>query len=175
MQLITDEYRKLNTELHAQEKKFGTMGGLYARDVMSIVKEFKTEDILDYGCGKGTLADNLPFTIKQYDPAIEKHDALPEPADIVICTDVLEHIEPEYLDEVLTHIASLTKKIAYVTACTMEAKKTLPDGRNAHLIVKPTEWWGETFAKYFKVKKVIQGVNQVIAILEPKDENKDKE
>ena len=43
----------------------------------------------------------LTFEIKEYDPAIPGKDSLPEPADIVVCSDVLEHIEPNYLLNVL--------------------------------------------------------------------------
>lgn len=171
MQLISDEYRKLNSQLHAENKKYGTMGGLYVRDLINILKQLQTQDVLDYGCGKSTLADNLPFIIKQYDPAVPKHAALPVPADVVVCTDVLEHVEPELIENVLQHIASLTKKIAYITACTCEAKKKLPDGRNAHLIIEPLAWWSVLFDKYFKVNNIVQGNDQVIAILEPKKEN----
>lgn len=169
MQLITDEYRKLNAELHQSSKSYGTMGALYVKDLIGLSKKLKTKDILDYGCGKSTLADNLPFSIRQYDPAIPKHSKLPEPADIVVCTDVLEHIEPELIDNVLSHIASLTKIVAYITACTMEAKKKLPDGRNAHLIIKPLEWWEEKFAQYFDIYKILKGENHVVGILEPKE------
>jgi hypothetical protein len=169
MQLITDEYRSLNKQLHEENKKYGTMGALYIHDLLKILDKLKTVDVLDYGCGKSTLAHNLPFTIKQYDPAIEQYSDLPEPADVVVCTDVLEHIEPELLDNVLAHIASLTKRMAYVTACTCEARKTLADGRNAHLIIQLKEWWEEQFKKHFKLKKCFQGENQIIALLEPKD------
>jgi 2-polyprenyl-3-methyl-5-hydroxy-6-metoxy-1,4-benzoquinol methylase len=169
MQLISDEYRKLNKELHENNKHYGVSGVYYLDDILKIITALNTSDILDYGCGKGTLSMNLPFTIKQYDPAIKKHSKEPNPSDIVVCTDVLEHIEPEFLDNVLNHIASLTKKIAYVSACTREAKKTLPDGRNAHLIIKPFEWWEEKFKEFFNVKKTHCFEDQAIFILEPKD------
>lgn len=168
MQLITEEYCRLNNKLHSENKNYGTSGALYVKDLMGILKSLDTQDVLDYGCGKSTLADNLPFIIKQYDPAVEKHSDLPDPADIVMCTDVAEHIEPELLDNVLSHLASLTKKICYMSICTREALKKLPDGRNAHLIVKPMEWWEERLNKYFKIKEIKQAGDSSIAILEPK-------
>lgn len=98
-------------------------------------------DILDYGCGKSTLQQQLPFKIQQYDPAVPKYSTLPDPADIVVCTDVLEHIEPDNLGNVLLHIHSLAKKAAFLVIATRPAKKILEDGRNAHLIVKDMVWW----------------------------------
>ena len=55
--------------------------------------------------------------------------------------DVLEHIEPECLDAVLDHMARLTQKAILLTVTTIPAAKNLADGRNAHLIVEPPEWW----------------------------------
>jgi hypothetical protein len=151
MQLITDEYKKLNEQLHEKSKLYGTSGVYYLDQVISILKELKTQDVLDYGCGKSTLAMNLPFTIKQYDPAVPRYKQLPRPADLVVCTDVLEHIEPEMLDNVLQHIASLIIKMGFLVVSTMEARKHLPDGRNAHLIIQPRKWWLEKMNQYFEI------------------------
>jgi len=103
-------------------------------------------DILDYGCGKGKLGIG-----KRYDPGIPDFSADPDPADLLVCTDVLEHIEPEYLDDVLNHMASKMKHAGYITIGCGPAAKKLPDGRNAHLIVKPPAWWLEKLAEYFIV------------------------
>jgi 2-polyprenyl-3-methyl-5-hydroxy-6-metoxy-1,4-benzoquinol methylase len=68
-------------------------------------------------------------------------DAAPEPHDIVACTDVLEHIEPDCLDDVLKDIRRCTKKVAFLLIATRPAIKVLADGRNAHLIQQPYTWW----------------------------------
>ncbi len=81
------------------------------------------QSVLDYGCGKGTLAEAVSFEIREYDPAIAGKDENPLPADLVICTDALEHIEPEYLDAVLVHIASLTRMAAFFVVHTGRAQK----------------------------------------------------
>jgi len=63
---------------------------------------------LDYSCGKETLANALPqFTVHGYDPAIPGLDIHPEPRDLFICTNVLEHVEPEFLDMVIDDKASV--------------------------------------------------------------------
>jgi hypothetical protein len=54
---------------------------------------------------------------------------------------VLEHIEPQYLEQVLDHLVELTEVVAFITIHTGPAMKTLPDGRNAHLTQEPIEWW----------------------------------
>jgi hypothetical protein len=90
-----------------------------------------------------------PFEAKGYDPSVEEFERLPAPADIVVSTDVLEHIEPECLDDVLKHIGSLTLKGAYLNIHTGKAKAILPDGRNAHLIQQPWDWWQSKLKNVF--------------------------
>lgn len=154
MQLITDEYRKLNEEKHAASINYGTCGSFYADDVLKLCAKLNTKDILDYGCGKSTLAHNIPFPIKQYDPCVDKYKEDPAPADVVVCTDVMEHIEPECLDNVIKHLHSKVKKILYCSICTVPAMKHLPDGRNVHLITEGLPFWINKLDPYFNIYSV---------------------
>ncbi len=151
MQTISEKYRSLNAELHARSEHYGSTGANYVDYIADICKELKTTDVLDYGCGKGYLNCHLPFEIQQYDPAILKHAAEPTPAEVVACIDVLEHIEPEYLSNVLDHLAALTKQRIFATVHVGPAKKTLEDGRNAHLIQQPPEFWLIQFMERFEI------------------------
>ena len=119
---------------------------------MNLCAENDTQDVLDYGCGKATLHMQMPFGINNYDPAIPKYSAYPEPADIVICTDVMEHIEPECLDAVLDDLKRLTKIGIYLNVAMYAALKHLPDGRNTHLIQEGREWWLPRLMKRFELK-----------------------
>jgi 2-polyprenyl-3-methyl-5-hydroxy-6-metoxy-1,4-benzoquinol methylase len=151
--LITEEYKKLNAELHESNELYGTSGAKYGTFVADLMNRANTTDLLDYGCGKCTLAKGLEgCSVRGYDPAIPEYSALPEPADVVSCTDVLEHIEPELLDNVLAHIESLTNKAAFLVASTVPAMKILADGRNAHLIVQSGQWWFNKISEYFTIK-----------------------
>ena len=164
--LITEEYRKLNSELHERNVNYGRSGSENIKVVLELSSRYNSKDILDYGCGKSTLNENLPFQIKQYDPAIEKYANQPEPADIVVCTDVMEHIEPECLDAVLTNIKELTKKVAYFMIATKPALKTLADGRNAHLIVQKPEWWTDKLNEYFKIVSIQEAGDDLLFVCE---------
>lgn len=151
--LISDEYRKQNQDMHKDHGMFGNGGSVWAGPLTEVCERYKTQDVLDYGCGKGSLAKAMKFKIREYDPAVPGKDSPPEPADVVVCTDVLEHIEPEHLEEVLDHLQSLIKVCGLFTIATRKAKKKLPDGRNAHLIVAPAAWWLGHLEKRFKVVK----------------------
>ncbi|NQV43551.1 MAG: hypothetical protein HQ501_01510 [Rhodospirillales bacterium] len=141
MPLISEEYRELNKLLHQSKPDYGTSGTSNAKYVVELANAIGSNDILDYGCGKGTLNECMNVEIKEYDPCIEGKGSPPLPAEIVVCTDVLEHVEPDCLDAVLDDLQKLTKRALLLVVATRPAVKSLADGRNAHLIVEPIEYW----------------------------------
>lgn len=157
--MITDEYRALQRSLHESDPKYGISSGRRANDILCVKEQQHCETILDYGCGKGRLREKIGDCVREYDPAIPGKDADPEPADLVVCTDVLEHIEPESLDDVLKHIHSRTGKYLYFVVSLRPAQKTLADGRNAHLIVESANWWLEKIGEYFFIESITESDN----------------
>lgn len=159
--LISESYRRLNAELHRTASKYGS--GNSDRFVLArqLVVKFGTRDVLDYGCGKGRLKHAVaPFAdVREYDPAIEGKDGLPEPAELVICFDVLEHVEPECLDAVLDHLRDLTKGHAALAVHTAAALKVLADGRNAHLTQQPYSWWRDRLEARWTTEHIQEGHN----------------
>ena len=151
--LISEEYRALNAELHRNKNEYGKRGNLVAPTVMMHCAQMETNDVLDYGCGKAELHLHLPFAIQNYDPAIPKYSHSPEPAFVVVCTDVLEHVEPEHVDAVLDDLQRVTKGVLLLSICLVEAKKFLSDGRNAHLSIHPKEWWFEKLEQRFDIDR----------------------
>lgn len=147
--LITETYRALNRQLHAKEPTYGISGSRYVDLVKPLSEVMQTRDILDYGCGKRTLERDLGFAIANYDPAIKGCEGTPSPADLVVCTDVLEHVEPDLLGNVLADLARVTKREIIISVSLVPAKKSLADGRNAHLIVESSDWWVEKLNKVF--------------------------
>lgn len=143
--LISEAYRSLNSELHDGNPNYGgTIKQAFVDMTVSALSATGSKTLLDYGCGKGWLIPCLEGHIQSgwgYDPAIPEKSREPDPADLVTCFDVMEHIEPECLDQVLTHIRSLALKAALFVIDTEPALKTLSDGRNAHLIQEGADWW----------------------------------
>lgn len=145
-ELISSEYRRLNEELHADPKGFGGDGKKHAERVLEYVQKIGARSVCDYGCGEGTLKPalrRLGFEgfVAEYDPAMKGKTDLPKPAQLLVSTDVLEHIEPDRLDAVMRHQFLVAELGAFVTIATRPANKVLPDGRNAHLIQETPEWW----------------------------------
>ncbi len=144
---ISPAYRALQRELHARPNGYGGKGDKWAPAVAGLVAQFGCTSVLDYGCGQGRLSVALrplvagDVRLDEYDPAIPGKDQHPDFADLVVCTDVLEHIEPERLPAVLAHLQLLARKAVFVVIATRPSNKTMADGRNAHLIVEDGAWW----------------------------------
>ncbi len=170
MALITPEYRELQMKLHAAGR-YGTGGSVQEsiRFLNEVGAQPGKHSILDYGCGEGHLKRLLgdKFDVREYDPCIEGKDSPPQPADFVVCADVLEHVEPDCLPNVLGHIMGLSACRAIFIISTREAVKTLEDGRNAHLIVEDGDWWEDKVAQFFRVETRAHNEDSVLLIGEP--------
>lgn len=171
---ISVGYRDMNRKMHETNHAYGVGGGKHADTVMKLHKATNAQSVLDYGCGKGYLAKKLPFPIWEYDPAIPEKSVSPRRADLVVCTDVLEHVEPELLFQVLDDLARCTKKVGYFTINTAPARKTLPDGRNTHLIQKDETWWRSKLKKFFAVGSIQAVGPELHVIVGPKIKPKEK-
>jgi uncharacterized Rossmann fold enzyme len=155
-ELISAEYKELNAKLHRENYAYGVGGEKYAPTVMKLSEQLKTKNILDYGCGKSRLAKALPFGICEYDPAVPGKDDSPKPADIVTCTDVLEHIEPDKILSVLGDLRRVVRQVGFFVIHTGASMKSLPDGRNTHILQRDKEWWTRMLGKFFTVAKVLE-------------------
>lgn len=112
------------------------------------------------------------LNVHDYDPGVPQFASRkPDPVDMVVCADVLEHVEREFLDMVCDDLAYLARKILFVVISMREAGQVLPDGRNAHLIIEPEEFWRDHFnARGFKIRRTWQtaDVTQFVAMLVPR-------
>ena len=156
--LITEQYRAEQAALHAKGN-YGTASLQYGETVAALLNSTQARSLLDYGCGsKRSLlkALSLPQDVvyEGYDPAVPAYATPPIPADLVCCIDVLEHIEPSLLDNVLSNLSELCDPYGFFTVHTGPAQKVLSDGRNAHLTQQGPDWWRPRFKPYFDVLAV---------------------
>lgn len=151
--LVSPAYRTQLTMKH-RAMRWGKSGASHAPEILAFASELGATSVLDYGAGCATLAASVPtLKVFAYDPGTSAHD-LPKPADLVVSTDVLEHAEPDKIDNVLQHQYLLARKGAYFVIALSPARELLPDGRNAHLtLLAPATWLQKLEAVGWKVER----------------------
>lgn len=157
--LISDDYRAMQAKLH-ENPHYGVASVAYAPLVARMMGGYGVDELLDYGAGKLRLKEELDsrgiqFTYHPYEPSNPLYTDK-RPAQCVVCIDVLEHVEPDCLDNVLDDIKALALEYAFLTVHTGPAQKTLPDGRNAHLTQQPPKWWVPKIASRMEIIKFIE-------------------
>lgn len=158
---VSTEYLQVLKETHRKKNhRWGNSAGrVYYEHIMLFVDKYKAKEILDYGAGWGSFSNRLKeegrtdIVVYEYEPAREDACARPDPCDFVICCDVLEHVEPDLLENVLEELQQVLTTRGYINVSTVKAFATLADGRNAHLIVETPRYWYNKISEYFKIKK----------------------
>ena len=149
---ISEDYRSALIDRH-ERSKWGVSGGYIAGDaVVKFLEDHpEIETILDYGCGEGTLKEFVEskgilklWTL--YDPGMEEFRSKPLGRfDLVITTDVLEHVEPHMVKSVLRELCDLTGKFLYndiacfLTGRYFDSGPYIGQGLHINLLV-PDEW-----------------------------------
>ena len=158
----TDEYAEMQRQLH-QGGHYGLWGDheqvMVSRGVLSLYGALKRPlTLMDYGAGSGALGrsvENLfkAVSVTNYDPFHPKWAGQADPGvhDIITCCDVMEHVEPQCVENTLKYIADHCRYMAIFTIAIEEASKLLPDGRNAHVTIRSPAWWQTKIAKHFLV------------------------
>jgi hypothetical protein len=132
----------------------------YREALKSVTTVMMPRTALDYGSGKGraytlSQAYTLPDGSKSdlvtflglqsvtcYDPAYPPFMEKPSGKfDCVISTDVLEHCPEEDIDWILAELFSYARDFVFLSIAGYPASKTLPNGENAHITIKPLVWW----------------------------------
>ena len=137
----------------------GKMLAQHAPTVKQMIERTGAKSLLDYGAGKGQsyktkdiqIGSVVAPTIQEYwgldeircyDPGYEPFSELPsEQFDGVISTDVLEHITEPDLPWILGELFSYANSFVFANIACYPAKKSLPNGQNAHCTVREPEWW----------------------------------
>lgn len=137
----------------------------HAGTIKQLITKFGAGSVLDYGAGKGRqylpMTVNVPgggsfasipafwgVTVRCYDPAYPPHMALPEGKfDGVVCTDVLEHCPQDDMAWIIDELFSHATRFVFANVACYPARKTLPNGENAHATIQPVAWWQQLFAQ----------------------------
>ena len=145
MTIINSDYQAQLSDMHSKGQF--VRGGKLLKSVNPFFKQYQPTSVLDYGCGHGglmaTIKEVYPdMQVEGYDPGNPVYNRMPKRSfDAVISGDVFEHIEPEHLNATLQLIDSKILRCGWFRIACYPAKKHLPDGRNAHLIIESPDWW----------------------------------
>jgi len=162
--IIAPEYQAQLVAMHNQGR---FVRGSKMLDVMRpVIEQYQPASILDFGCGHGALIDGTRqacphIHVDGYDPGNHQYSQVPEQSfDMIVSNDVFEHIEPEYLSTTLQLINNKMNMVGWFRIACYPAKKTLPDGRNAHLIVELPEWWRDQLLENMNVEFVSETITE---------------
>lgn len=150
---ITPEYIEELKKLH-RNPIYGLGAKKHKDVVINLAQAINTTSIMDYGCGKGALGASLPFPIWEYDPAIPGKDSVPRPADLVVCLNVLEFVEPDMLENVMGDLVRCAKKCVFAVIATASGQDK--------------EWWGRKLEPFFKIGAILQAGSELHCVLEPR-------
>ena len=177
--LISEQYAAEQKRMHVEIEDYGIECLQYADTIAKIILDRGITSLLDYGSGKGRLVPALTESFQRadkqielevnlYDPGVPQFSEPPDPAQLVTCIDVLEHVEPQYTIGVLYDLRRCTEKIAFITIGLTPASKTLSDGRNAHINLRPADEWIRMLLEHFSLVYAVNKGRSLLFVGKPK-------
>lgn len=152
MTIKHDDKTQMYAEIHSNNT-YGTSSRQLKTFIELLIKDKEIKTFLDFGCGQSTLSDvlaqDLGIKNYKYEPSIKELSTIPvDSVDLVINTDVLEHIPEDILDNVLEEIKSHSETVFFNIHNGL-AFEVLSNGENAHCTVYPPEWWKKKLEEHF--------------------------
>ena len=119
---------------------FGSGSGLAAFELRKNGLNVQMIDIAPNSLNK-EIREKLDHNFKFLQSTLWNKDLAINKADYGFCTDVLEHIPEEYVDDVLLNISNFCTKGAVLRICTHHDRCGALIGERLHLSVYPFSWW----------------------------------
>ena len=172
--IMENNFIEASKQLHSDNKKYGAASEYSKPNTMKFrltipkaikaAQEFSSiRSILDHGTGQGGLIEtinqhqSLNIIAEGYDPCVPKFSNLPSSKfNIVTSIDVLEHLGVDHVGSTLSEIANLTENFFFFCIDLIPASKKLKDGRNAHTLIAPPDWWLQQIKNKFKIVNCIE-------------------
>ena len=140
-------------------------------EALDIQKNFEFKNCVDYGCAKGFLVNALriigcdaygedisEYAVQNCHPNVGEYVSLPNDKfyDLLICKDVLEHVEEKDLPEVLQSLKCKSNQFFFVIPLGDEDRFRIREYEVdiTHVTKKDEEWWIKLFeSQGFKLVK----------------------
>eukprot|EP00899_Mesostigma_viride_P023225 jgi/Mesvir1/4087/Mv24198-RA.1 len=106
-------------------------------ELSKAVLEKECPDLLKKGYVEPGILTNLPYADNQF--------------DMVMSSDVLEHIHPEEADKVISELVRVTRRHLFLSISLKGHTKSTAennDEAHRHTMLRPREWWHAKFAQY---------------------------
>lgn len=143
-------------------------GQRHAPEVYGWYHANECKTFCDFGAGDGRTIDTLielgvrPEDVCGVDLIASRHervignwnlwaDALPYPSDFGMCCDVLEHIPPKRVDDVLANLAASIRVAGWFQIAMFEDKAGADINETLHLTVEAFAWWHHKVGRHFRV------------------------
>ena len=153
--MISDSYKEQLQLLHGSKRNWGGGGAKnFGDEIRSyLIKRPKYTTVLDFGAGQRKLGKFVTDDLQRrsrakeivwtdYDPGVVGIDRLPSGRfDLIVSSDVMEHIEPDMVEQTCEWLRDHATKAIYMHIATMPSGVILPYGRNAHLSCHKIAWW----------------------------------
>lgn len=164
-----NEYINEYKILHKIKPNYGKSSEKIYNIVLSFITKNNIKTVIDYGCGKSRLLEIINNEVNidyyKYDPAIEKYNQKPSKKyDLLICTDVLQHIPEEFLESSLEEIFKYASIFFIKIKCSSHST-LLPNGTPANCTIHKKNWWIKKFKKSFNNITEIDCVDKDSTIL----------
>lgn len=135
-------------------------------EICRLLSAWKFDTLTDLGCGRGyylrkflelgknvfgvefskECCDKYLKDVPHINKDISKYCATGGRCDLVFCMDVLEHIEPKHIDEVLKGTSRLSDRALFGVA----NHKDEFQGQDLHLIIEDSIWWQQKLSNFYK-------------------------
>ena len=173
-QKMENSFIEASKQLHLDNKNYGAASEYSDSKTMKFRLTIPTaikaaqnicpvQSLLDHGTGQGGLIStltqdqSLQINAQGYDPGVPTFSNMPTSKyDVVTSIDVLEHIGKPFIQSTLKEISGLTAKFFFFCIDLLPASKTTADGRNAHFLIAPSEWWITQIKNEFKILTFIE-------------------
>lgn len=154
----SEAWLQRHRDTHARSSAFGTHTHPYLletiHEVARAARGEEAPSLLDYGCGKGVFTQRMRRSgwfrfVRGYDPAVDAFKDRPAQVyDVVLCLDVLDQLEAEFVDAAIRDVAQFTAHAAVFDVITRQVEAL------AHLNPRSAETWGELISAHMRIERL---------------------